>query len=373
MVTLLRTGGAGTIPGRPTVPRCARCPTVSDLFRWLPVALALAMPPTIVAAETPSNPWTINLYFENDLFDETDQDYTNGVRLSWISPDTTSYQNDPAFPAWLRAANRRLRLLHSNDPETEHNLVISAGQLMFTPENTEAADLVPDQRPYAGYLYAGVAYHTRSADRLDVMELDLGIVGPSALAHQAQDFIHELRGFDKYNGWDNQLDDEPGMQLLYERKQRLLANAWADEFGQDFIAHGGASLGNVATYLNVGGEYRLGWRLPDDFGTSAVRAGGDNSAPGRHGSRRQSQPRRGVHAFVALDTRLVGRDIFLDGNTFKDSHSVDRKPVVADLYAGVALLIDRWKLSYAQVFRTREFEGQPHHHEYGSLSLSYSL
>jgi hypothetical protein len=337
----------------------------------LPATLAVL---AMSAAASPSNPWTVNLYFENDLFDETDQNYTNGVRLSWISPDTTSYQNDPAFPAWLRAANRRLRLLHSNDPETEHNLVISLGQLMFTPEDTEASALLPEQRPYAGYLHAGIAYHTRSENRLDVMELDVGIVGPSALAHETQDLIHDLRGFEKYQGWDNQLRDEPTLQLLYEQKRRLFSDTWRNNFGHDFIAHAGASLGNVATHLNFGGEYRVGWDLPDDFGTSAVRAGGDNSAPGRDGARRgPGGGIRGVHAFLAIDTRLVARDIFLDGNTFKDSHSVDSKPLVADAYAGVSFLAGRWKISYAQVFRTREFDGQPHHHEYGSLSLSYSL
>ena len=331
----------------------------------------LAMPAT--AAD--STPWTLNAYFENDLFNETDQNYTNGVRLSWISPDTTSYQNDPAFPAWLRAANRQLRLLHSNDPATEHNLVVSLGQLMFTPENTAATTLVPDQRPYAGYLYGGVAYHTRSDQRLDVMELNLGIVGPSARAHESQDFIHDLRGFQKYNGWDNQLRDEPTVQLLYEQKHRLLHATWRGGFGHDFIGHRGVSLGNVATYLNFGGEYRIGWELPDDFGTSAVRAGGDNSAPGRDGPRRRQSSSwvYGLHVFVALDARLVARDIFLDGNTIKDSHSVDRKAGVADLAAGISFLTGRWKISYARVLRTREFDGQPHPHRYGSISLSYSL
>lgn len=322
----------------------------------------------------PTAPWTVNLYFENDLFDETDQNYTNGIRLSWISPDTTSYQDDPAFPAWLRAANRRLRLLHSNAPDTEHNLVVSLGQLMFTPENTAARELQPEQRPYAGYLHFGIAYHTRSDGRLDIMQIDLGIVGPSALGQDTQDLIHDLRGFEKYNGWDHQLRDEPTVQLLYEQKRRLFRHTWHSEFGHDFIAHGGASLGNVATHLNFGGEYRIGWELPDDFGTSAVRAGGDNSAPGRNGARRkQGAGIHGVHAFFAVDSRLVARDIFLDGNTFKDSHSVDKKPLVADAYAGVSFLAGRWKFSYAQVFRTREFDGQPHHHQYGSLSLSYSL
>lgn len=341
-------------------------------FRPWSLALLVALAPGVAAS--PANPWTVNLHFENDLFDETDQNYTNGIRLSWISPDTTSYQNDPAFPAWLRAANRRLRLLHSNDPQTEHNLVISLGQLMFTPEDTESAALVPDERPYAGYLHAGIAYHTRSANRLDVMEVDIGVVGPAALAHQTQDFIHDLRGFEQYNGWNHQLHNEPALQLLYEQKRRLFDASWRADFGHDFIAHAGASLGNVATHLNFGGEYRIGWGLPDDFGTSAVRAGGDNSAPGRGGARRQgSRGLHGVHAFLATDVRLVGRDIFLDGNTFKDSHRVDKKPVVADAYAGISLGVGRWKFSYAQVLRSREFDGQPHHHEYGSLSLSYSL
>ena len=326
------------------------------------------------AASAEPEPWTLNAYFENDLFDETDQNYTNGIRLSWISPDTTSYQNDPAFPSWLRAANRRLRLLHSNDPATEHNLVVTLGQLMFTPDNTQATAPVPEQRPYAGYLYGGVAYHTRSDHRLDVMELDLGIVGPSARAHEAQNFVHHLRGFDTYNGWDNQLRDEPAAQLLYEQKRRLLRAQRQGGFGHDFIAHAGVSLGNVATHLNAGGEYRIGWDLPDDFGTSAVRAGGDNSAPGRHGSRRSNGLRvLGLHAFLSLDARLVARDIFLDGNTFRDSLSVDKKPVVADLATGISFLAGRWKVSYAQVLRTREFDRQPHPHHYGSVSLSYSL
>lgn len=352
----------------PVLLSCLSCRNLKGLT--LASLFCLGLP----AAASDANPWTVNAYFENDLFNETDQNYTNGIRLSWISPDTTSYQNDPAFPSWLRAANRRLRLLHSNDPATEHNLVVSLGQLMFTPDNTRATAPLPDQRPYAGYLYSGIAYHTRSNLRLDVMEIDLGIVGPSARAHEAQNFIHHLRGFDTYNGWDNQLHDEPTVQLLYEQKRRLLQTNWRGGFGHDFIGHAGASLGNVATYLNFGGEYRIGWDLPDDFGTSAVRAGGDNSAPGRDGLRRRSGPRfYGLHAFLALDARLVARDMFLDGNTLRGSASVDKKAAVADLAAGASFIAGRWKISYARVLRTREFDGQPHPHRYGSISLSYSL
>ncbi len=341
---------------------------------WFALFFSLLL--SALAARAAEDPWTFNLYFENDLFGETDQNYTNGIRLSWVSPDTDSYVQDDIFPSWVRAVNRKLRFFNHVDAQLEHNLVISFGQLMYTPSNTEATALVRDERPYAGYLYTTFAYHTRSANQLDTLELSLGIVGPAAQGEEAQDFIHDLRGFKKYNGWDNQLRNEPGLTFLYEHKRRLFsAPLWSTGLEHDFIGHAGVSLGNVATYANVGGEYRIGWILPNDFGTSAVRPGGDNSAPGRGDLRRREGASfwHGLHAFVSADGRLVAHDIFLDGNTFRSSHSVSKEKAVADFSAGLSFLAGRWKTSFAWVFRTREFEKQPHHHNYGSLSLSYSL
>ncbi len=344
------------------------------MFRLLPLLFCLAAS-VATNASAAEDPWTINLYLENDLFGETDQNYTNGIRVSWVSPDTTSYLSDPEFPAWVRAVNKNLRFFNHLKANLEHNLVISLGQLMYTPSNVLASELVPDQRPYAGYLYTGFGYHTRSKTQLDSIEIYLGVVGPAALGEQAQDTIHDIRGFDKYNGWDNQLENEPALTLLYEHKQRLFRGPIVGWLHHDFIGHGGISLGNVATYLNVGAEYRIGRDLPDDFGTSAVRPGGDNSAPGRGDPRRRKSGALiyGIHAFVSADARLVAQDIFLDGNTFRDSHSVSKEKQVADLSAGISFLTGQWKASFAWVIRTREFELQPHHHQYGSFSLSYSL
>jgi hypothetical protein len=317
---------------------------------------------------------TLNLYLENDMFGETDLHYTNGIRASCVSPDLTSYLDDERLPSWVREVNEKLNFFHGlKDDDHEHiqrNLVISLGQLMFTPSDNEAKALIEDDRPYAGYLYLGFAYHIRDKTHLDSLEMNIGMVGPASLAEESQDFIHSIRSIDKFNGWDNQLENELGLQFVYEHKHRFkLTQTWPQ---QDFIAHGGISLGNVATYLNVGGEYRIGWQLPEDFGTAAVRPGGDNSAPGKGDKRHCNLWICGLHAFVSIDSRFVARDIFLDGNTFEDSHSVDRKPVVADAAIGFSFLVNGWKISYAKVFRTREFEEQEHSHEYGSLSFSYS-
>ncbi len=342
--------------------------------------LLTCLAPVIASGHTKGShdrpaPWTLNVYFENDLFGETDQNYTNGVRISWVSPDTSELVSDPQYPAWLQHLNNRLRFFNRINDKLEHNLVLSLGQLMYTPSSTERYDVVVDERPYAGYLYGGIAYHTRSDDQLDIIGLSIGIVGPAALGHETQDLIHDIRGFEKYNGWDNQLRNELGLQLIYEHKEKIFKGNLIGALSHDFIAHGGVNLGNVATYLNIGGEYRIGWQLPDDFGTSAVRPGGDNSTPGRHDYRRLSPNGlfHSLHAFFSMDGRLVARDIFLDGNTFRDSHSVDKESAVADFALGLSFITGRWKVSFAHVFRTREFKQQPHHHKYGSLSLSYSL
>ncbi len=79
------------------------------------------------------------------------------------------------------------------------------------------------------------------------------------------------------------------------------------------------------------------------------------------------------YVFTGSEARLVIRNIFLDGNTFKDSHCVDKKPLVGDIQAGVVFQYDRIRLSYTQIYRLKEFKGQKRPHNYGSLGVSYQF
>ncbi|MBK5101567.1 MAG: DUF2219 family protein, partial [Desulfobacteraceae bacterium] len=49
---------------------------------------------------------------------------------------------------------------------------------------------------------------------------------------------------------------------------------------------------------------------------------------------------------------------------------VDKKNFVADLQVGLALQLYRFRLSYTQIFRTKEFDGQDSADIFGSLSLT---
>lgn len=75
------------------------------------------------------------------------------------------------------------------------------------------------------------------------------------------------------------------------------------------------------------------------------------------------------HVFVAVDARWVLHDITLDGNTFKSSHSVDKRPMVADIGDGVALHRGHWRFALARYHRTREFDGQEDIPVYGTFTI----
>ena len=322
--------------------------------------------------QSPQNTWTFTFRFENDLFASTDRNYTNGIKLSWISPDLDWFSDSHNLPDWSKTVVEKLPF--SNLEDRQRNIVFSIGQNIFTPDNTDTRDLIVDDRPYAGWLYGSAAFHTKNYRHLDTFEIQGGFVGPLSFAEETQNFIHDLRNIDEAQGWDNQIENEPGLALIYEHKDKIITPQTFSGFGFDAITHYGAAVGNVFTYANAGLEMRVGWNLPTDFGTSLIRPGGDTNAPADTQDPRFQKVGHGLslHAFAAATGRLVLRDIFLDGNTFRDSHSVDKEWLVGDFIVGVSLIYDSLKLSYSQVFRTKEFEGQDDSHNFGSISISYT-
>lgn len=336
----------------------------------------------------------VSLQVENDLFAGTDSQYTNGVKLTWVSPNLASDFNDPLLPAWIRCSTERVRhvLEWFLPPDaTARNVVVTLGQAMYTPIDRDRTTLDPKDRPYAGWGYLGLGYNVRfdpdtsriapadGTSTLTTVEINVGLVGPHAYAKQTQDFVHRLRGFDRFQGWNNQLGDEFGFQLVREKKFRPPSWPREGDLQAQIIPHYGFSVGNVASYLNVGAEIRAGWRLPDDFGTSLIRPGGDNAAPRTAAANAANiavYAQHSFHLFAAFDGRAVANNIFLDGNTFRRSYAVKKRVLVGDIAYGWAYTWPRTgfvpggKLAYAHYVESREFEGEERNHGFGSVTLS---
>jgi len=310
---------------------------------------------------------TFTLYWENDIFSGTDRDYTNGLKMTWSTPFLED-PKDSKLPGWTYSILRHIPFGY--DEKSERSLSITLGQNIYTPQDTESYDLVVDDRPYAGHMYLGAAIHTRTDNHKHTWELNLGIVGPDSHADDLQEWLHEQTGSDPANGWDNQLKNEATLDVFFETKRRLLRKRVTTGTGFDLITHLGGRVGNVAIYANTGLEMRYGWHLPDNFGICTIRGGCEiQPAFNGNGHRRKNS----LYFFTSAEGRAVAHDIFLDGNTFRDSHHVDKEPLVGDLIVGFIFNIGRITSSYSYIFRTRQFKDHGTSPEYGAISISFSF
>ncbi|MBU1002195.1 MAG: lipid A deacylase LpxR family protein [Proteobacteria bacterium] len=348
-------------------------PRLLPFLLALATAILLSAPVHAEDAPRPGEHWAMSLYNENDKLAGTDQHYTNAVKLTVVTMDLREYAHSEVvaeyFP-WLIPAIKEAPFV--NDPEKTRNIAFSIGNEIYTPIDVKATQLIRDDRPYAGWTYASLALHAKDANRLDTFETTLGIVGPSAHSDSIQNNFHRLIGTFPSDGWNNQLRDEPGIMLSWQRRLRHEYLFEDSPWGVDFVPHLGATAGNVLTYANLGGQVRLGYHLPRDFGVSPIQTGSTVGTPTE-----QDDPRLngdwGFNIFAGADGRAVARNIFLDGNTFRQSHHVDKIPFVADLYGGASLFWDRWTLTYTRVYRSREFTEQKDGQVFGSFNLSVTF
>ncbi len=338
-------------------------------FQLVATALAVLMP--LARGDEKPAGGTLSIYFENDLFTGTDRYYTNGVKLAWSSPDLANYSDSIYARPFLPLFNV---LPYINRKEYQKNLVLAVGQNMYTPDNTEAFGPVKGDRPYAGWLYLGVGVVWKNAQVRNSLVFDIGVVGSWSFAQETQRLVHDFRGLNHPNGWDNQLHNELGVVGVYEREWRWPNRERRSGLGWEFLPHAGIALGNVRTYANLGGELRAGLNLPDDFGTASIGPAATTSTPvdGRQAAAR-SRYDLGLYVFARADGRVVAHDIFLDGNTFGNSASVDRKWFVADLSVGAAVNVKNTKLAYALVYRTKEFYGQKEGQLFGTVSMNFAF
>jgi hypothetical protein len=317
------------------------------------------------AAQADSEPKTraFSFYFDNDLFYGTDRCYTGGGKIVWRTGDIKDIKSKPLL-RWMPFVKK---------PDFSHHLSFSVAENIFTPDDIERGDIILDDRPFAGHLYLGMGIHSTGIRRMDTIEFNLGIVGPHSYAEDIQRFVHTIMNARDPRGWKNQLKDELTLQLLFNRKWKLLSTENPHGFGFDLIPHCGGGFGNVYIYSNAGVQARIGWNIPDGFGTLIIRPGSDANIGFVNRNPNGPQGKKfGFHIFTVLDGQAVLRNIFLDGNTFKDSHSIEKKNFIADIMAGFGVKFGSLSISYAYVFWTKLFDNESQNHIFGSVNISFT-
>ena len=317
-------------------------------------AVVLAAPAVAQPRQDPDGILTFQV--ENDAVTTqsgtSDRYYTSGLRLGYTSGTT----GVPEFLARFGSAVWG---------DGVQRISVDIAQSIFTPARTQLRPPDPLDRPYAGYLSAGLSLIHDTSNARSVLGLRLGVVGPSALGRVVQNGFHSLVGDPQNRGWSSQLQDEPAIELLAARVYRVpFARAGGIEF--DALPALAVGIGTVRDYVQAGVQVRFGQGLDSDFGAPRMR-------PARSGSDAYTATRPFAwYVFAGADGQAVARDVFLDGSTFRDrTPSVSKKVLQGEFQAGVAVMAYGLRVSYTQTWRTEEFRNQRAGlFSYGSLAVS---
>jgi len=336
-------------------------PLVAIAGLWLATATLVAVP-TTNALHRP----VLNVWLENDLMVRTDQHYTHGSRIGYLAQERSL--EDPDL-RWDGDLARWLPSIGMTPVAWRPGFAIT--QNIYTPRDISIPTVLVEERPYAGWLYATGSLLVRGqTDRgtpvLDYWAMNLGVVGPASLAEQAQNGIHSIRDLDKAEGWDNQLRNEPDIGIRYGRGLRYSAPIRGD-WSSDFLPFAGAQLGTVQTFASIGTQWRIGLRLPDDFGWRSI----DDVLPGSGGRLGEEQTVRGFYFFLGVEARYYGHNMLVEGNLLHDSHSVQIRPLLGEFKIGLVYSGKRWDIAYTHMVRSKEFRSQEDADSFGSVSVAF--
>ena len=311
---------------------------------------------TAAHATPPQDPDSIvTLQVENDavstLKGTSDQYYTSGLRLGYVSPTDTM----PDFLAHFG---------HAVWGDGVQRVAINLSQSLFTPRDTQALNPSTEDRPYAAVLaLTGQLIHDTDLART-VLSLELGVVGPLAQGKEVQNGFHSIIGDTGNNGWSHQLHNEPIVEITPERTWRVgLGEVGPVAF--DTLPSITVGIGNLRDYAQAGIVFRVGQGLDSDYGVSRIQ-------PGISGTDAYTpvQP-FSWYVFAGADAQAVGLDLTLDGNSYASSRHVAAKWDVGEFEAGAAVILHGVRVTYSQVWQTQEFRTQKGGlFSFGSLAAS---
>lgn len=298
-----------------------------------------------------SHDHSLKINFDNDIFDNTDRYYTNGVRFDFISPFLKqSPLSSLMVPYWRQGINY---------------YGIWIGQNMYTPSVTKIGGVHYGDRPYSATLVLGTYKISNDAGKKfrQTSEIDIGIIGPSAFGDFLQKTVHSsLPTNSEPLGWEYQIQNDLifNYNLTYEkglistRQLELNVNATG-------------ALGTLYTNLGGGFHFRAGLMNPY-FGSYGY---SNSKAKNKGYSKFQ------VYAFMTSLGRLVGYDATLEGGLFNKSsvYTLTRKEVIPLTYQGslgITISYEGFRIDFEQFILSPEFHGCAWH-KWGHIGLTIGI
>lgn len=262
-----------------------------------PILFALIISSTSVTASERS---TVTFALDNDGLFGVDQDYTNGIFLSYTSAaiSTPSILEPLSLSIWGSPALDKVEF--------------TLGHKMWTPSDIEVTEPLANDRPYAGYFHGEFNFISLQPQQAQRFNLTFGATGENSFADQAQRFVHSITGSDTPNGWENQIADDFVGSIGYLSHFNLSRN---NSITNSLVNNSEFEISNISE-VNVGGfrsdlatgiMFRWGTDLSRNMGAANI----SSENPFRPGMIGKSNSAWFV--FTGIEGRYRFNDITIEG------------------------------------------------------------
>lgn len=272
----------------------------------------------------------ISITMDNDVFVGSDDGYTNGMYYSWyyVAKQPNTLPEPSALVKPLRWS------LPDERPAAAVN-AYSLGQAMVTPADITTENPDPNDLPYAGLLALTNSYLMIYDNYTDKISTTIGIVGPESGAAATQKFVHEVIDSDKPRGWDSQLDNE----VVFQFSRARIWRNWVSESGNiDVLTAADISIGTLESFVGGGVMIRTGSGLERSYPSPVFIHSRTTNPLAISG---------GWFAYLGIGGNYFANQIFTDGNTFRDSPSVELDRTQIGGAAGFSYSWDRLSVTLA--------------------------
>ena len=288
--------------------------------------------PLFLYSEFSFNRFTLEI--ENDLFVGEDHGYTHGTKFN--------------FSKYNIYSKNHFSL-------TNHAFF----QFIYTPEYIDIKEPQLNDRPWAGSAAYEFSTYELKDNFFKFSGLQLGVIGPWAMAEQSQKIAHKLTNSTTPLGWDNQLSNRAligtywGVGYYYVNSDFFQINQSISYYFGYHLATAGSSV-----------VFRYGRNLKEQHSFVSMEPFTRNITPL---DLNKNKFRWNIYA--GTEYRYVFYNELITGN----ENTISLENSVYDVFVGVSLSKSKWSLNYQYILRGREFKEDRYFNGFGRVSLGYNF
>ncbi|MGO3740254.1 MAG: lipid A deacylase LpxR family protein [Marinomonas foliarum] len=303
----------------------------------------------------------VSATLDNDFFVNEDNGYTNGLYVTFY--DVNESGNDAHWPDfWVKP----LMWTMSDAPAKTSANVYSVGQTLNTAEDLTLVNPPQGSFPYSAMISINNTYITTRDDHADSVSTTIGIVGPWALGKETQNAVHKVISAQDPKGWNTQLHNE----LVFELSRSRVWRSWVSEADtMDVLTGFDVSAGTLKSSTSTGIMFRYGRNLESSYASTLL------------AENRISNPaaiNNGWFVYAGVKVGYTFNQIFTDGNTFRDSRSIDYDHNTSVFSTGVSYAWDDIAIAFA-INSPFTINGDKHDREvdrftrYGTMTFAWQI